>query len=309
MKVAVASPQPPVRHSPPMGGAVVQRSSAAASSMMVDSDDDNPLPASKPALAHVKLGANQSETHHIVPVAKATLPSRGKFEHLYKDAAGERGARSFAGDRTRQILRWIATVLFTHFPNAVEIQCYWDKDNGRLWISSNKRLENARICEALSQGIGQFEAALMANAYPAGRQHRHAMKLLGRKKYDEQTAIYEALKAKKVLVPSEKLTQGDGKEVDVHAERRIRRAFGKDLDPTCLAGVKRPCLVCARALGITTRSHPGPSWNSTPALYGYTLQDVLDHAIANGVITHVTRDRYTGLLDTGHDTDSGSDVD
>lgn len=297
MKAAAGPAQPRIRHSPPAGGAVLQR----ASEEMKTSEEPRKL-------VHVKLGANQSETHHIVPADRAALPDRGKFEHLYAGGEGERRKRSFSGERPRQILRWIATVLFAHFPEGVEIQCYWDAANSVLLISSNKVSVNKKIKAALANGIGQFEATQRAGQYEEGRTSRHARKLLVRAKHDGQADIYDALKNNRVLVPEEKLTL-NGKPVDVHAERRIQRALGKPLDPACLAGVKRPCLVCASALGIISRSHPGPSWNSTPALFGYDLEDVLNHAVANGVITHVTRDRFTGSLDTGHGTDSESDDD
>lgn len=287
MKPAAGPAQPCIRHSPPAGGAVVQRAS-----MMVDSDDD------EPKFARVQYGANQSETHHVVPVARAGKAVGPKLEYLYKGGPGERTVRSFAGDRPRQILRWIATVLFARFPGAVEIQCYWDTATETLWISSNKNSENEKIAAALANGLDQ-----LAGGFAPGREVRHAKKLLVRKKYDEQEEIFAALKGGKAKVPPEKF------DVDFHAERRIQHTLGKQLDPSFLAGVKRPCLVCAIALKIVAQSRPGPSWNSAPALAGYTLDKVLDHAVANGIITHVTRDRVTDKLDTGHDTDSGSDVD
>jgi hypothetical protein len=285
MKVAAGPAQPRIHHSPPTGGAVLQRSR-----MVVDSDDD------EPKFARVQYGANQSETHHVVPASRAGKPVGPKLEHLYKGGSGERTARSFAGERPRQILRWIATVLFARFPGAVEIQCYWDTATETLWISSNKNSENKKIAAALAKGLEQ-----LGGEFAAGRETRHAKKLLVRKNHDGQEEIFAALAKGAAKVPSEQF------EVDFHAERRIQYTLGKQLDPSFLAGVKRPCLVCAIALKITAQSRPGPSWNSAPALAGYTLDQVLDHAVANGIVTHVTRDRVTGKLDTGHDTDSESD--
>jgi hypothetical protein len=276
--------RPCVRHSPPAGGAVLQRSA------MVDSDDD------EPKFARIQYGANQSETHHVVPASRAGKPVGPKLEHLYKGGSGERTARSFAGERPRQILRWIATVLFARFPGAVEVQCYWDTATETLWVSSNRNSENKKIAAALAKG---FE--LLGGEFALGREIRHAKKLLVRKKHDGQEEIFSALAKGLARVPPEEF------EVDFHAERRIQYTLGKQLDPSFLAGVKRPCLVCAIALKITAQSRPGPSWNSAPALSGYTLDQVLNHAVANGIITHVTRDRVTGKLDIGHDTDSGSD--
>jgi hypothetical protein len=269
--------------------------------------DPDPPVEKKRKLIHIKLGANQSETHHVVSDSKSKVPEKKKFEFLYNDSFGERKQRSFAQERPRQILRWIATVIFAKLPTSVEIQCYWDADNNVIWISSNKWSQNKKIGETVKQ-IVKEKKSFDKLKYDPGRTRRHAVKLLERVKYDEQQAIYDALEGGKIIVPLQRYPES-GKLIDLHAERRIRLEFGKDLDPNYLAGVKRPCLVCADALKILNRSKPGPVWNSGPGLVGYTLLDVLDHAVANDVITHVTRDRFTKLLDTGHDTDSESGED
>jgi hypothetical protein len=297
-------PPPPSRPGPPGRGTVVQKMEMEVSGSDADDegDDDSAVLIVSPTLARVKLGANQSETHHIVPTSKLPLPKTKKFAHLYTGTEGLRGMRSFGGERPRQILRWIATALFARFPDAVEIQCYWHAGSATLWISSNKLSVNKKLVEGFKGGVCQA----VASSYTAGRQFRHAKKLFVRDKHEGQQDIFTAFSAGTVHIPLTDHTDGEKKSVDVHAERRIQAAIGEDLDPAFLAGVKRPCLVCATALKILGSSRPGPSWNSRPALYGYSLEEVLAHAEANNIMTHVTLDRFTNKLDTGHDTDSDS---
>ena len=267
-----------------------------------------PPPPKRPKLVHVQLGANQSETHHIVPEEKEDLPEEGKFEFLYSGGDGERGQRSFAGERPQQILRWIATVLFEKLPNAVEMQCYWHVRTGRLWISSNKWSVNKKIVAAVAKLILE-QRAFRKTRYSEGRVRRHAVKLLSRTKYRAQQDIYDELMRGRVQVPLFRYPASTSEaQIDLHAERRIQMSIGEPLDPNWLGGVRRPCLICARALNLTG-ARSGPLWNSVPSLLGYDIDEALDHAAANGTITYVTRDRYTGLFDTGHgsDSDSGDD--
>jgi len=59
-------------------------------------------------------------------------------------------------------------------------------------------------------------------------------------------------------------------------------------------------MVCAYALEIAG-ARPGPLWT---AASGLSIEQALDHAAENGVISHVTRDKITAMLTIDHDTDS-----
>ena len=274
-----------------------------------------PGDSQSPDFVHIRYGANQSETHHIVPADKEDVPDKDKLEFLYEGTSGERKLRSFSNETPRQLLRWIATALSKKVQKAVEIQCYWDVQNQNLWISTNKWSKNKKLAEAVNK-LRAERAHFQKGNYAAGRVRRHVVKLLGRQAGRQQqqgtdrqqVAIYNAFMTGTVHVPLARYPAFPAKQIDLHAERRISIAVGHALDSNYLGGIMRPCLICSRALNLRG-ARSGPLWNSVPSLHGYDFDEAIDHAIANGVITHVSRDRYTDSLDINHDTDSDSGED
>jgi len=244
--------------------------------------------------------ANQGAKVHIVPEGWAENDVEGgKLALMYGGSSEQvRMARTYTGERPKQILRWLATVIFQKF-GGVEIQCYWEASLGVILVSSNTDAINKAIRAAVESKtlIGYIEKA---SSGEHGRITRHRKKLLVRAVYDSQKSIKEALDNYKIVVPDAEY------DFDLHAERRIRLKLGKALDPNCLGGVKRPCMACAYALQLAG-ARPGPLWTTKSALGGHSIETVLEHARANGVITYVTFDKLRKKLTINYDTESDSE--
>ncbi|WP_154667399.1 hypothetical protein [Niveispirillum irakense] len=255
----------------------------------------------------VSYGANQSLTVHIVNSDWKKSKEKNKIDKMYPTGSSQLSvARSYAGERPRQILRWLSTAVFKIFPNSVEIQCYFDISSGKIYISSNVTSINKKISSCSSglfKIIGEIHGSLSEE--DAGRTSRHFRKLLIRGVYKEQTDIMDALKNGDIVVPL------DDHSVDLHAERRIAAMLkeqGKVLDPQFLAGVKRPCMACFYALNLIN-SRPGPLWPSKPGSFGYDPEKLMKHAYENGVISYAALDRFNRTVVLDHDSDSESDKD
>ena len=244
--------------------------------------------------------ANQGAKIHIVPETWAdTGVEGGKLASMYREAPAQvRVARSYGVERPKQILRWLATVVFQKF-GGVEIQCYWEASLGLILISSNTDAVNKQIRQAVENKT-LITTISKASSGEHDRITRHRKKLLVRGVHEAQTSIKAALDNYKIDVPAAEY------ECDLHAERRIRLKLGKALDPNCLGGVKRPCLVCAYALQLAG-ARPGPLWTTKSALGGLSIDTVLEHARVNGVITYVTYDKLRKKLTINYDTDSDSE--
>ncbi len=227
-----------------------------------------------------------------------------KLEQMFDGTDQVSDKTSFEGKREKQILRWLATVLFGKYSTGVEIQCYFDGTD--IWVSSNTNDVNSAISGYLPQGGDVFAKLGLAKSggKAKSRGERHAKKLgasADAARYPEQAAIVTALKAGRIKVPP------TAYDFDLHAERRIGLAVGS-LNAARLGGVKRPCMVCAYALGLDTdKTRSGPLWTSAAARGGKTIDEVLQHAEENGIKTFITRDRLTKKLTTDHDTDSESE--
>jgi hypothetical protein len=224
-----------------------------------------------------------------------------------------RGPRSFDGDRERQVLRWVSTCMLRMFPGGIEIQCYFDAGSGTVYISANTAAAIGSLQAAYDAHSGDMIAAIRAGLDAAltltSRESRHFDKLDDRAEgspYPEQDAVFAALRSGNVVVVD------DGAE-GLHAERRIGQRFGT-LDPHMLAGVKRPCMHCAVALGLLGQSYPGPAWLSMAATMGLTplafATALADHVEGcddlTEALSHVTLSGTT--LTTAYDSDSDSEL-
>ena len=253
----------------------------------------------------VQYGGGQSETHHIIPRTWTESTEGAKINKMYQGSEQISHPRSYAPERPKQLLRWLATLVFAKYSEGVEIQCYYDTDSKTLYVSSNKNSVNKKIREHYGK---EWVKKLGEEKGSTDRQIRHGKKLLVRDKRDGQGVVWTALENGNVVVPD------TDHKVDYHAERRIQEKVGKALDPEYLGGVKRPCLVCARALNLVN-ARRGPAWNSAPGLFGYTLGEVLEHALENQTITYVTLMRSLKkpgkkvTLTTDYDSESDSDAD
>jgi hypothetical protein len=248
----------------------------------------------------VKYGANQSETWHYVPKGSENKEGKNKMEKLYGGTSHAREKRSYASQREKQALRWLSTVLFKKY-GGEEIQTYYDEANDRIVVSSNKNTVNNKMRTDFASNTGLDEIPGQT------REGRHSDKLRAGDKYATQNAIKDAVKNYRFFVPPSVESGRDG----LHAERRIKEhveSEGDEMDLSHLGGVKRPCAVCTVALDIMDSARAGPLWPSDSALKGYTKEQIQQHLIDNDVPTHVTRDRVTGKLTTGHDTDSESEA-
>ncbi|MEM7744435.1 MAG: DUF4157 domain-containing protein [Pseudomonadota bacterium] len=191
----------------------------------------------------------------------------------------KRKPRSYAGQRVKQALRWISTLLLQRFGDGIEIQAYFEPKKGVIIISSNKNKTNADIEKYLAQHreIGTFGmlAGLIVDSEDAeestDRQARHRGHLDSLDYYSDLEAIYEAIRANRFVVPP-----AVGKKLSgLHAERRIARfleAQGLAFSQTQLGGVKRPCMVCQKALSMSGFArggffYGGDAWKDTLRLF------------------------------------------
>lgn len=201
------------------------------------------------------------------------------------------------------MLGWIATAVLTRF-GGVEIQCYYRKATGYLYISSNRTAVNKKIKAAVTTGsLFNLLKSNKKKKYEStrGARYRHHTRLFDREwYYTKQEPIWDAFEDHKIIVPTTHY-----RDFDLHAERRIAKAVGKKLNSAYLGGVKRPCLACNRALRLVN-SRPGPLWTTSSGLGGLELERVLKHARDNGIITYVTYSRTLGKLTVDHDSDSSS---
>ena len=122
-------------------------------------------------------------------------------------------------------------------------------------------------------------------------------------------AVLAAIAERRFRVPTTPHTY-DRKEVDLHAERRIkaflRTKMRASIDPANLAGTMRPCGTCADEIGADRNAHRGPFWTSGAAIAGVDVEASIERHAREGMGTSATR------TDTGAtfaiDTDSDSDA-
>ena len=102
----------------------------------------------------------------------------------------------------------------------------------------------------------------------------------------------------------------DRKEVDLHAERRIkdflRTKMRSSIDPANLAGTARPCGTCSDEIGADRNAHRGPFWTSGAATAGIDVEASIERHVREGMGTSSTRTpRGTTFA---HDTNSDSEA-
>ncbi|MFN3260856.1 MAG: DUF4157 domain-containing protein [Pikeienuella sp.] len=269
-------------------------------------------PAARPIRTETKgLGRGQNQ-HHFLP--RDQPPGGGTLDQQFYPAAseGRRSQRSFAGERPKQALRWLATSFFTRYGGAavVEIQCYYRDTDRTIYVSSNKTKTNRAM------GGGDLDDIIYSTVrhfdqFDRGRDLRHRTKLVSAirngPRYREQGPVIDAIVNKRVRIVSAPYADYPD---DRHAERRIAdhiaTSFGERLQEQNLAGVKRPCMVCSVALRLVN-ARAGPMWDSNAGLGGLTVAEVVKHARDNGAISHATFSRTESRLTYNYDTDSDSD--
>jgi len=250
-------------------------------------------------------------------VVPAGDPAKGKGRQLDNLYAANpelvRDPRSYEGERSRQVLRWLATAVREALPGTLEVQCQFDPDTGSIAIATGRNSDARRIRDLLDSG-GLADAARQAldTGQLAPRQARHARKLLQGLAQDTPAArqVLDAIRAKSFVVPIEAFSL-DGKDLRLHAERRLdhwsKEARGRPLDPSQLAGTMRPCGTCADEIGLDDQARRGPFWLGRTAQAFSDTERVIDRNVREGIPTYVTRSRE-GRLTVDHDTDSDSDA-
>lgn len=227
--------------------------------------------------------------------AAGAAPSSGRptLSNIYANSPGlVVGRRSYAAERPRQTLRWLSTVLKAEFPDATEIQCYFDPKKKVVWVSSNHEKVNALIEDFLSSGgLARIidDSATDSHKSRVGRHRSKLGKMLvdpSRQSSDEARELLKAMSAGRFRVPVETFHL-DGKAIDLHAERRIKEAVvrltGKDLESKFLAGTMRPCGICAKDLGLPPTVRRGPFWLSRAAQAFYNVHEVVDANVAASI--------------------------
>jgi hypothetical protein len=245
--------------------------------------------------------------------ANATARLRQIF---YADPLAVRGPRSYAGERPRQALRWLATVLMQQFPLGVEFQCYFHRGTRQIVVSSNVDQVNKDLrdflasggMEALLAGGGQDAAASATRAERHQARLSHAMGDLGNTREDELEEILAAIAERRFQVPARSHGRSQ-RTVDLHAERRVKD-FVEMLEPAFdaqrLAGTRRPCGTCADVVGLPDEGTRGPFWHSRNAQAGTDTASIIERNIAAGIRTSITETR-AGKLTFDTNTDSDSD--
>jgi hypothetical protein len=240
--------------------------------------------------------------------------ARGLKEIYAHNTELVRKPRSFRKERGRQTLRWLATALKRRFPDAVEVQCYYDRSKKKIWASSNRSEVNDRLRSFLSPKSGELMAWLEQSSGKHDTRIGRHMGKLGRalkrpEQADKPGQILAAIAKGGFLVPDD-VFYLDRRQVDLHAERRIMQAVrveGPPLDPSLLAGTMRPCGICADEVGLSTAARRGPFWLSKPAQAFADTPKIVEENRQASIGTSVTETK-SGALTLYHDTDSDSDI-
>lgn len=232
-----------------------------------------------------------------------------------------RAPHSYADNRERQVLRWLSSVLLKAFPGGREVQAYYDRASDEIWISSNARGTNRKIRMLLNENGLQGE---LQKQLQAGKVHldmndrwlRHATQLeqiLNDRSVwpPDANPVLQAITAGRFRVSSENFHfTGGGRQIDLHAERRIKQAFenetGRMLESNRIVGTKRPCGTCAEALQFSDDQHRGPFWQTKAAHAFIDTKSAINSNVAKGIPTYISRNR-SGELDLNV-SDSDSDA-
>lgn len=234
--------------------------------------------------------------------------------------------RSYEGQRVIQALRWLATTLRAQFPKALEVQCYFHAETGRILVATNSDRVNSSLRTFLSQNglAAALDNAAVSDAARAERENRHRRNLKNKlaagsqaaKGTDDarraEAAVFDAIRHRRFDVVVTRYRDRD-KFVEMHAERRIKyalqTAYNTDLDPAFLAGTMRPCGVCADDLGLDRTARRGPFWLSQASqAFVADTQRIIDANVRDAIGTHVTRPRGQTFVTADYGTESDSDV-
>lgn len=234
---------------------------------------------------------------------------------FYADPLAVRGPRSYAGERPRQALRWLATVLLQQYRLGVEFQCYFHRGMRQIVVSSNVDQVNDDLrdflagggMESLLAGDGQDAATAATRAERHQARLSHAMGDLGNTSEPELDEILAAIAERRFQVPARSYGRAQ-RTVDLHAERRVKEfveMLDPDFDAQRLAGTRRPCGTCADVVGLPDEGTRGPFWHSQNAQAGTDTQSIIDRNVTAGIRTSITETRARRLtLDTNTDSDS-----
>lgn len=279
-------------------------------------------------------GTGRSHDRVLIVDRKTVDPGpnvKGRRDAIYaQNPSLVHGPRSYEPDRQRQPLRWLSTVLKAHFDAeefakrgkfalGSEVQCAFDAASGTIVVSSNKVTVNKAIRDFLHSGglerllnepmpkyegpsaarISGHHAKLATRMNPAADPH------LG----SASDAVLAAIAERRFRVPT-KPYMYDRKEVDLHAERRIkdflRTKMRSSIDPANLAGTARPCGTCSDEIGADRNAHRGPFWTSGAATAGIDVEASIERHVREGMGTSTTRTAKGTTF--AHDTDSDSDA-
>ncbi|HET9644127.1 MAG TPA: hypothetical protein VFP68_12380, partial [Burkholderiaceae bacterium] len=226
-----------------------------------------------------------------------------RIERIYANSRDlVREPRSYAGDRPRQVLRWLSTMLMRRFPAGKEVQCYYDAPRHVIVVSANSQA----VCNDIRRYLRDGGIERLLNEDPAAqkdmaaREMRHFTKLARRmdpaSNFGDEGSepIFAAIAERRFEVPKRHFTF-QRVTIDLHAERRIKehlRSQGSGaVDLAVLAGTKRPCGTCASELDMPAEGHRGPFWLSVAGRYDVDVEKVVRDDLQNGVGSSVTRAR------------------
>ncbi|WP_163859036.1 hypothetical protein [Paenibacillus elgii] len=266
--------------------------------------------------------------------------------------------KSYENNRTDQVLRWISSAFYFKLKGKTqEVQAgLFDDDrvylaanenrNKRHFVRKNKKekvdetgLSTKELLENIVQEYEETEAEKFPKMLPEVKERvvRHLEKIKARLLQDELPEEYahlsDALDAKPIVaMVAEK---ANGKKVDLHAERRIKKYLNDDekFRAGHVKGLKRPCLICMMANygeykagnddwmdkcpHIPERS--GPGWLSEAATHGYDIEanaDMINRLIPRTYASIPKSEKekmdedsdYVPSFSYNIDTDSESDV-
>ncbi len=288
------------------------------------------LAAPKPQLGVqlFKYGGGQSEKWFVVTDAQmqelAQSPYSAKIDKLYKLSDGSfvaaaKPKRSYNAEPEKQMMRWLSSFLLYKYKNGREIQCYFRKGDGttpnQIYVASNMNSLNDELSKFLTS-VGSYQKILdEASVAWSGKtgnkavRARHLHKLSERDSDPKYAACYDAMKARKYVVITQKAAI-----YGLHAERRISEKLAPEkLDLRYLGGVKRPCAVCAMVLGSR---NSGPMWVSGASTQrsdgkasDYEPADFLLYCTTHNIQTFLTASEGRKSAHADHDTDSDTDID
>lgn len=267
--------------------------------------------------------------------------------------------KSYENNRTDQVLRWISSAFYFKLKGKTqEVQAGLFDDNRfylaanenqnkRHFVRKNKKqevdetgLSTKELLENIVNEYEETEAEKFPGMLPEVKERviRHLEKIKARLLQDELPEEYahlsDALNAKPIVAMEAE--KANGKKVDLHAERRIKKYLNDDekFRAGHVKGLKRPCLICMMANYGEYKAgnddwmdqcphipeHSGPGWLSEAATYGYDIEanaDTVNQLIPRTYASIPKSEKakmdkdpdYVPKFSYNIDTDSESDVD